>query len=48
MPQIQIGGADSEKGVTNGLVEMMLSMPVADRLGQQRAPAAVPAPIEQH
>ncbi len=38
VPQIQI----------HGLVEMMLSMLVADRLGQQRAQAAASATIEQH
>ena len=47
VPQIQVGGAGGEKGA-NGLVEMMLSMLVADRFGRQDSPAAAPAPIEQH
>ncbi len=49
VPQIQLG-AGGEKGGANGLVEMMLSMLVADRLGRQVQPAAVSAsqPIEQH
>jgi uncharacterized membrane protein YqiK len=47
VPQTQVGGAGGEKGATNGLVEMMLSMLVADRLGRQGSPAAVPVPIEQ-
>jgi uncharacterized membrane protein YqiK len=46
VPQIQVGGG-GEKGATNGLVEMMLSMLVADRLGRPASPAAVPTPIEQ-
>ncbi|MGO7536977.1 SPFH domain-containing protein [Rhizobium ruizarguesonis] len=48
VPQIQVGGAGGEKGGANGLVEMMLSMLVADRLGRQNSPAAIPAPVEQH
>ncbi|MGO7208902.1 flotillin family protein, partial [Rhizobium ruizarguesonis] len=47
VPQIQVGGG-GEKGGANGLVEMMLSMLVADRLGRQSSPAALPAPVEQH
>ncbi|MBB4191917.1 putative membrane protein YqiK [Rhizobium aethiopicum] len=46
VPQIQIAGAGGDKGGANGLVEMMLSMLVADRLGRQGAPAMVPAPAE--
>lgn len=47
VPQIQVGSGGGEKGATNGLVEMMLSMLVADRLGRQEPPAAVPAAIAQ-
>ena len=47
VPQIQVGGGVGEKGAPNGLVEMMLSMLVADRLGQQGSPTVVPAPIKQ-
>ncbi|TIW00103.1 MAG: flotillin family protein [Mesorhizobium sp.] len=47
VPQIQIGAAGGEKGAANGLVEMMLSMLVADRIGRQNLPDAIPAPVEE-
>ncbi|TGP23547.1 MULTISPECIES: flotillin family protein [unclassified Mesorhizobium] len=47
VPQIQIGAAGGEKGAANGLVEMMLSMLVADRVGRQNLPDAIPAPVEE-
>lgn len=47
VPQIQIGASGGEKGAANGLVEMMLSMIVADRVGRQAPPDAIPAPDEE-
>ncbi|BCG96710.1 SPFH domain-containing protein [Mesorhizobium sp. 131-2-1] len=47
VPQIQIGATGGEKGAANGLVEMMLSMLVADRVGRQNLPDEIPAPVEQ-
>lgn len=47
VPQIQIGATGGEKGAANGLVEMMLSMLVADRVGQQTLPDEIPAPVEE-
>ncbi|TRC97023.1 flotillin family protein [Mesorhizobium sp. WSM4303] len=47
VPQIQIGASGGEKGAANGLVEMMLSMLVADRVGQRNLPDATPAPVEE-
>lgn len=42
VPQIQVGGSAGEKGASGGLVEMMLSMLVADRI-KQPEPIAKPA-----
>lgn len=47
VPQIQIGATGGEKGAANGLVEMMLSMLVADRVGPQIVPDEIPAPVEE-
>ena len=47
VPQIQIGATGGEKGAANGLVEMMLSMLVADRVGRQNLPDAIPEPVEE-
>lgn len=47
VPQIQIGATGGEKGAANGLVEMMLSMLVADRVGPQNLPDEIPAPVEE-
>ena len=47
VPQIQIGASGGEKGAANGLVEMMLSMLVADRVGRQNLPDAIPEPVEE-
>lgn len=47
VPQIQIGATGGEKGAANGLVEMMLSMLVADRVGRQNLPDEIPAPVEE-
>jgi uncharacterized membrane protein YqiK len=47
VPQIQIGATGGEKGAANGLVEMMLSMLVADRVGRQTPPDEIPAPVEE-
>ncbi|RUW19225.1 MULTISPECIES: flotillin family protein [unclassified Mesorhizobium] len=47
VPQIQIGATGGEKGGANGLVEMMLSMLVADRVGRQNLPDEIPAPVEE-
>ncbi|MGX5847412.1 SPFH domain-containing protein [Mesorhizobium sp. PL10] len=47
VPQIQIGATGGEKGAANGLVEMMLSMLVADRVGPQTLPDEIPEPVEQ-
>jgi len=47
VPQIQIGATGGEKGAANGLVEMMLSMLVADRVGPQIVPDETPEPVEE-
>jgi uncharacterized membrane protein YqiK len=47
VPQIQIGATGGEKGAANGLVEMMLSMLVADRVGPQIQPDEIPEPVEE-
>ncbi|TRL41543.1 SPFH domain-containing protein [Rhizobium straminoryzae] len=45
VPQFQVGNA-GEKGSANGLVEMMLSMLIADRAGQQHASPQQVAPTD--
>ena len=47
VPQIQIGATGGEKGAANGLVEMMLSMLVADRVGRQNLPDAAAELVEE-
>jgi hypothetical protein len=47
VPQIQIGATAGGKGAANVLVEMMLSMLVADRIGPQTLPDAVAEPVEE-
>lgn len=46
VPQIQIGATGGEKGAANGLVEMMLSMLVADRVGRPNLPEVSPEPSQ--
>jgi uncharacterized membrane protein YqiK len=47
VPQIQIGTTGGERGAANGLVEMMLSMLVADRVGPQIVADDIPEPVEE-